>query len=81
MSTDFEDDDPFDVITAREAKAIASLKRLARAWPDSLRLISMDGALHIIHTDDPRFHDEGFTERQESIIADISGIPNEGGAW
>jgi hypothetical protein len=70
-----------DDLTVAEAAAIENLRRLARAWPQTLRLISMDGALSVIHADDWRFGHFDRTMRQESILAEIDGIPNEGGAW
>lgn len=70
-------------LTDPELRTIAELQRLARRWPRSLTLVSMDGALSVIRTGDPRFgFDSGNgTERQQSIIAHIEGIPNDGGAW
>ena len=68
-------------MTDEELKAIQSLQRLARRWPKSLRLVSMGGDLFVVHTSDSRFLDGGSLERQESILADIKGIPNTGGDW
>lgn len=70
-----------DVLTDDEQKAIASLKRLARKWPRSLTLVSMGGALAIIHTGDPRFLEDSALERHDAILDDIRGIPNTGGDW
>ena len=57
-------------ITPKEAAAIRSLKRLARKWPQSLHLFSWSGSLMV-------------TKRNSNdiaaAIADIDGIPNDGG--
>jgi hypothetical protein len=80
----------YDDIEANEAalsdverKAIASLERLAKRWPRSLKLVSMDGSLAVIRNGDPRFDSEQRVgvERQACVIAHIDGIPNDGGAW
>jgi hypothetical protein len=70
-----------DDLTIPEAMAIENLKRLARAWPQTLKLISMDGQLSVIHEGDWRFGHFDRIMRQETILAEIAGIPNEGGAW
>lgn len=72
-----------ETATGPERAAIGALQRLAKRWPSSLKLISMDGNLHVIHQDGSD-HASGFdsaSERQARILADISGIPNDGGAW
>jgi hypothetical protein len=69
-------------VTEEERKAIAALKRLARRWPRSLTLLSYDGSLSVVHTADRDYISDGDgTERQDRILADIDGIPNDGGAW
>jgi hypothetical protein len=69
-------------MTDEERKAIAALERLARHWPQSLTLLSYDGALSVIHTADRNYISDGDApERQDRIIAHIDGIPNDGGAW
>jgi hypothetical protein len=72
-------------LTSEERNAIAALERLAKRWPQTLKLISMDGNLHIVRAGDPRadlqFGSAMGQERQEAIIADIEGIPNDGGSW
>jgi hypothetical protein len=70
-----------DDLTMAEAKAIAQLTTMARYWPQTLKLVSMDGRLCVIHEGDWRFGHFDRIERQESILAEIAGIPNEGGAW
>lgn len=68
-------------ITEEERKAIASLQRLAKRWPRSLRLVSMGGELSVVHSNDERFFSDDTAERQEAVIGDIRGIPNTGGDW
>lgn len=68
-------------LTDPELAAIASLQRLAKRWPQSLKLVSMDGNLSVIRADDPRMLADYGPERQEAVIADIDGIPNDGGGW
>jgi hypothetical protein len=70
-----------DELTPGEARAIAALRRLARRWPPTLELISMGGGLHVIHTSDPRYSMPHGVDRQEAVLADIDGIPNDGGDW
>lgn len=72
-----ENDQP---LTDEEAKAIQSLRRLAKRWPQSLKLLSAAGSLIIIHTD------QEYDERhgceflpQDAPLAHIYGIPNDGG--
>lgn len=72
-----------EAATDEERAAIGALQRLAKRWPPSLKLISMDANLHVIHQDDTD-RVSGFDsapERQARILADIDGIPNDGGAW
>lgn len=69
-------------LTPEERNAIASLRRLAKRWPQSLTLASMDGSLVVFRTGDERFHDIDGGDRTASVIADdFYGIPNEGGGW
>jgi hypothetical protein len=70
-----------DLMTREEAIAIGQLQRLARHWPKTLKLVSMDGELHVIHSADERFHDPSNIVRIEAILAHITGIPNDGGGW
>lgn len=66
-------------LTADEAKAIASLERLAKRWPDTLMLFSWSGTLCVVklnedggsplHDGDPSSH----------VITTIHGIQNDGG--
>jgi hypothetical protein len=77
------EDENYAALTDEERRAVASLQRLAKRWPQSLKLISMEGSLGVIRTADPRWVDDTKPsfERQAAIIADIDGIPNDGGAW
>ena len=54
-----------------EAKAIASLERLAKKWPSTLKLVSCAGSLRIVK------HVEGCDDIH--VVANIDGIPNDGG--
>ncbi len=56
-------------VTKEEQKAIASLKRLAKKWPDSLHLFSWSGSLMVMK----RKYDKYIT------IDKIFGIENDGG--
>lgn len=60
-------------LTAEERRAIASLKRLAKRWPQSLMLFSQSGTLCVMPADWDR------TDPDESVITQIEGIPNDGG--
>lgn len=69
-------------LSNEERNAIASLRRLAKRWPRSLTLASMDGDLVVIRTGDPRFDDFDGADRTDAVIADdFHGIPNTGGGW
>lgn len=76
-----EEADDVNAVTPEEESAIKSLKRLARKWPKTLRLVSMGGQLHVVHTNDERMQSEDSIERGEAVIEDIHGIPNDGGDW
>jgi len=62
---------PDIIITIEEEKAIKSLERLAKKWPDTLQLFSWSGELHIFKLDDA------------GVFCDVPGfhipIPNDGG--
>jgi len=70
-----------DPLTVDEDKAIRSLERLAKRWPQSLTLMSMGGSLVVIHTCDERMNHDNCGERAEAVLAGIVGIPNDGGDW
>jgi hypothetical protein len=57
-------------ITPEEAKAIRSIKRLAKKWPQSIRLFSWAGSLVVTKANN---------EDVQSVIAYVEGIPNDGG--
>ena len=59
-------------LTGPEITAIAKLKLLAEAWPQSLKLFSRSGSLVVLKPG------EGRTIR-EATVAQIPGIPNDGG--
>jgi len=58
-------------LTPDEARAIRSLKRLARSWPQSLKLFSWSGTLVVMDNDMPACSD--------AELDTITGIPNDGG--
>jgi hypothetical protein len=60
-------------LTANEERAIRSLKRLAKTWPDSLVLFSQSGSLMVAH------NRPGEPVLQADFIEHIAGIPNDGG--
>lgn len=65
-----------------ELSAIAALQRLARRWPRSLTLVSYDGSLSVIRSADlGAIADGNGPEREDLILANIDGIPNDGGGW
>lgn len=73
-------------LTNAEVRAIAALEQLAKKWPPSLTLVSMDGGLQVVLTQE--YHDGNGpeflsgAERQElCVVTDIHGIPNDGGGW
>jgi hypothetical protein len=73
-----------DELTQEEALAIAALRRLALRWPQTLKVVSMGGSLSVVHTNDPRWGlapEAGSQSRPGCVLADIDGIPNDGGDW
>ncbi len=69
-------------LTVEEKKAIASLKRLAKKWPDSLTLFSWSGSLVVFKSDEwrarPDYDDLGYSASDYNVDT-IHGIPNDGG--
>lgn len=61
-------------LTEEEARAIRSLQRLAKRWPQSLQLFSASGSLIVLHAG----HDADPLP-QDAALAHIEGIPNDGG--
>ena len=70
-----DEDDDEDELTDEERRAIASLERLAKRWPQSLRLFSWSGTLCVI-----RSEADLLEEPEANVITTIEGIPNGGGA-
>lgn len=62
-------------LTTREAKAVAELKRLAKHWPQTLKLFSWSGSLVIFDIEHPSH--EGIAN--DEVLETIHGIPNDGG--
>lgn len=56
-------------VTKEEQKAIASLKKLAKKWPNSLALFSCSGTLNVVKNG----------EFELVRVIDHINIPNEGG--
>ncbi len=67
-----------DDLTGDEARAIASLQRLARRWPQTLTLFSWSGSLVVFHSADMDAVADG-GRGNDLILDDIVGIPNGGG--
>lgn len=65
----------------RERKAVASLQRLAARWPRSLTLLSMGASLCVVRTGDERLDAFDSADRCAAIVANVDGIPNDGGDW
>jgi len=69
-------------LTDDEKKAIASLKRVAKKWPESLWLFSASGSLCVM-----KYDDNGIPYETKSgcmdpdAIVDSIDIPNDGGDW
>ena len=65
-----------------ERKAVTSLKRLAKSWPDTLWLFSASGSLCVMKKDGDgeKVHttDGGF---DSTYLVDQIDIPNDGGDW
>lgn len=58
-------------LTEEERDAIRSLKRLAKKWPQSLKLFSWSGSLCVM--------DAAMRPGSEAELDHIIGIPNDGG--
>lgn len=70
------------ILTSDEARAIRSLKRLAKRWPKSLYLFSASGTLLVVHADENSGglpHTRDGAVDQDYIVDTIEGIPNDGG--
>lgn len=69
-------------LNREERLAVAALERLAKRWPQSLRLFSWSGSLCVMKEPDASTVDEALeVERNynDYVVAHISGIPNDGG--
>lgn len=69
--------------TTEEARAIASLQRLSRRWPDSLYLASMAGCLHVMRKGEDGGHamqPDGYSLAPSYSLATIP-IDSTGGDW
>jgi hypothetical protein len=69
------------IVTAHEAAVIAALRELAEVWPESLTLLSKDSGLCVVHTDDCQAGRVEGIDGPDYVLADIAGIPNDGGGW
>lgn len=68
-------------LTTEERRAVASLKRLAKRWPETLWLFSASGALTVMQrtADGERARKgEGYDDK---YAVDTIAIPNDGGDW
>lgn len=74
-------EDARNELTADEAKAIRSLHRLSRKWPQTLTLMSMGGGLCVVHSGDERLGMFSNVDRAEAVLDSFIGIPNDGGDW
>jgi len=69
-------------LTEEEVKAIASLRRLAKKWPQSLELFGWSGELHVLKHIPGDMHRIGGTsvsQQRQKSVATISGIHCDGG--
>jgi hypothetical protein len=75
-----------NVATDWERAVVIALQELAKDWPPTVMLVSMDGGLSVVRKD--AYHalsvDDRASgaERQDAcVLATIHGIPNDGGGW
>lgn len=64
------------IVTEDEKRAIEALQRLAGRWPQSLTLFSWSGTLCIVRSEEDLFNGG---DPNDAIVAEIGGIPNDGG--
>jgi hypothetical protein len=73
------------VATDWERAVILALQELAKDWPPSVMLVSMDGGLQVVRADTYRTGNDAGLSRVEHhdscVLANIDGIPNDGGGW
>lgn len=69
-------------LTKEEEKAIASLKRLEKRWPDTLWLFSASGKLCVMRKGEGGHHPTTHTGGVDAdYIVDTVDIENDGGDW
>lgn len=66
-------------ITPQEQRAIVSLKRLAKHWPQSLMLFSWSGTLCVIKLNEDGGSPLHGVDPNSAIVETIHGIRNDGG--
>lgn len=73
--------EPMRALTGEEVNAIRALERLAKRWPQSLKLVSWSGSLCVIRADVDFLNRDrpGFVDPNDAVITTIEGIPNDGG--
>ena len=62
-------------LSGRERRAIAVLHGLSTAWPSTLKLVSIDGTLHVVRAHDPRYALSGSST---AFLGTFEGIPSDG---
>ena len=71
--------------TNEERRAIATLKRLAKRWPDSLWLFSASGTLNVMRLRQDGEKARGGDNAPDAFDPDYClaplDIPNDGGDW
>ncbi len=73
-------------LTKEEKNAIASLKRLAKRWPETLWLLAADGSIHVMRKIENGEHAYGGANPSPSgldpnYIVDTINIESDGGDW
>jgi hypothetical protein len=65
--------------TDEEARAVASLRRLAKRWPQSLMLFSWSGSLCVVKLNEDGSSPLSGPDPNSAIMEHIHGITNDGG--
>jgi hypothetical protein len=81
LDYDPDNEDLMRPLAPDEEKALKALKALAMKWPQTLQLLSMSGSMSVVFARDSRMNEDDPVVRQESVIAEVYGIPNDGGDW
>lgn len=69
------------VLTAEEKRAVASLRRLAKRWPNSLWIFATGGDLHVMQKGaEGRRYVEGGGADPQALVA-VVPIECDGGDW